>query len=159
MIRAGTSADADAVARVHVRTWQEAYAHVFPPQQLSKLSVERRAAQWREWPPLVAEVGGAVVGFVSVGASRDNEAGGELFDIYVDPDHWGNGIGRELMAAGEDRLRALGQTDVFLWVLEDNPRARRFYERASWYDDGGRRQVAFLGVDVQEVRYRKRLDS
>jgi ribosomal protein S18 acetylase RimI-like enzyme len=99
-----------------------------------------------------------VVGFISVGASRDNEAGGELFAIYVDPDHWGSGVGRELMAAGEERLRELGHTDVFLWVLEDNPRARRFYERAGWYDDGGRRQVTFLGVDAPEVRYRKRLD-
>jgi hypothetical protein len=70
LIRAGTPGDAEAVARVHVRTWQVAYAHVFPSQRLAELSVERLAAQWREWPPLVAEVDGTVVGFVSIGPSR-----------------------------------------------------------------------------------------
>jgi GNAT superfamily N-acetyltransferase len=115
---------------VHVRTWQAAYEHVFPPERLAELSVERRAAQWRESPPLVAEIGGTVVGFVSVGASRDADASGELFAIYVEPDHWGTGVGGDLLAAGEQRLRELGHTDAILWVLEDNPRARRFYERA-----------------------------
>lgn len=156
LIRAGTPADAEAVARVHVRTWQTAYAHVFPPDRLAELSVEARAAQWREQPPLVAEVEGTVVGFVSVGASREG-ASGELFAIYVDPIHWGTGVGRDLIAAGEQRLRELGHTDVVLWVLDDNPRARRFYEQAGWHYDGERRLITFLGVEASEVRYRKGL--
>ena len=159
VIRAGTPVDADAVGRVHVRTWQAAYRHVFPRERLGELSVERRAAQWRESPPLVAEVEGTVVGFVSVGASRDRDANGELFAIYVDPDHWGSGVGRALIAAGEQLLRELGYTDVILWVLEDNPRARRFYERAGWRADGTSRPITFLGIKVPEVRYRKRLGA
>jgi GNAT superfamily N-acetyltransferase len=142
---------------VHVRTWQVAYAHVFPSQRLAELSVERLAAQWREWPPLVAEVDGTVVGFVTIGPSRDSDASGELFAIYVDPDHWGTGVGRELMAAGERGLRKLGHLDAILWVLEDNPRARHFYERAGWHHDGTRRPIEFLGIEVPEVRYRKQL--
>jgi GNAT superfamily N-acetyltransferase len=73
----------------HVRSWQAAYAHVLPAERLAELSVERRARQWRDWPPLLAESGDVVVGFVSVGASRDADADGELFAIYVDPDHRG----------------------------------------------------------------------
>jgi GNAT superfamily N-acetyltransferase len=96
-----------------------------------------------------------VVGFVSVGASRDADASGELFAIYVEPDHWGTGVGGDLLAAGEQRLRELGHTDAILWVLEDNPRARRFYERAGWSRDGARRPITFLGVEVPEARYRK----
>jgi ribosomal protein S18 acetylase RimI-like enzyme len=99
-----------------------------------------------------------VVGFVSVGACREADADGELFAIYVDPDHWGSGLGRELIAAGEERLRDLGLEDSVLWVLEDNPRARRLYERAGWRTDGGRRLVTFLGVEVSEVRYRKQMN-
>jgi GNAT superfamily N-acetyltransferase len=108
VIRPGTPADAVAVARVQVRTWQAAYAHVFPAERLAELSIERRADQWRGWPPLVAVADGVIVGFVSVGARRDDDAGGELFAIYVDPEHWGTGVGRELIAAGEERLRELG---------------------------------------------------
>jgi GNAT superfamily N-acetyltransferase len=159
VIRAGTPADAEAVGRLHVRTWQAAYPHVFPPERLAELSVERLTAQWRESPPFVAEAEGTVVGFVSVGASRDSDANGELFAIYVDPDHWGTGVGRALIAAGEQRLRELGLTDVILWVLEDNPRARRFYEQAGWHADGTSRPITFRGIEVPEVRYRKRLGT
>ena len=142
-----------------MRTWQAAYAHVFSAEQLGGLSVERRAEMWRETPPLVAEADGRVIGFVSVGASRDDDAEGELFAIYVHPDHWGTGAGRELIAAGEERLRELGHSDVVLWVLDDNPRARRFYEVAGWKVDGTTRPIEIFGIEVPEVRYRKRLQD
>jgi hypothetical protein len=43
-------------------------------------------------------------------------------------------------------------------VLEDNPRARRFYERAGWALDGGRKAEPRWGVRAPEVRYRKRFE-
>ena len=46
--------------------------------------------------------------------------------------------------------------EVTLWVLEDNPRARAFYEHAGWSVDGGRKAEARWGVRAPEVRYRKR---
>jgi ribosomal protein S18 acetylase RimI-like enzyme len=142
---------------VHVRTWQAAYARVFPPERLAELSVGPRAEQWRKSPPLVGEIEGTVAGFVSVGASRDGDSNGELFAIYVDPDHWSTGVGRALITAGEERLRELGYTDAILWVLDDNPRARRFYERAGWHHDGTTRPIEIFGIQVTEVRYRKEL--
>ena len=140
---------------MHVRSWQAAYAHVLPAERLEELSVERRALQWRDRPPLLAESGGVIVGFVSVGASRDADADGELFAIYVDPDYWGSGVGRKLIAAGEERLRELGHVVAILWVLADNPRARRFYERSGWQRDGTIRPIEIFGIEVAEVRYRK----
>jgi len=157
VVRRGTPDDAEAVARVHVQAWQAAYAHVFPREPLAELSVERRVPQWRERPPLVAEAGGVIVGFVSVGAGRDADADGELFAIYVDPDHWQTGIGRALMTAAEEHLRDLGHAEAILWVLADNPRACRFYERVGWYCDGTTRPIEVFGVEVPEVRYRKEL--
>jgi ribosomal protein S18 acetylase RimI-like enzyme len=157
VIRRGTLDDALGVARVQVETWQATYAHVLPPERLQALSVEERAVQWRTNPPIVAEVDGEVVGFVSVGASRDADADGELYAIYVLPKHWSTGAGRALMEAGEAALRGLRHHDVVLWVLEDNPRARRFYERAGWATDGAVRNIEIFGDQVPEVRYRKRL--
>jgi ribosomal protein S18 acetylase RimI-like enzyme len=157
VIRPGTAADAEGVALVQVETWQAAYAHVLPHEQLQAFSVERPTEQWRAYPPIVAEVDGEVVGFVSVGASRDDDADGELYAIYVHPDHWGTGVGRALMEAGEAELRRLGHRDVVLWVLDDNPRARRFYERAEWATDGATRGIEIFGAEVPEVRYRKLL--
>jgi RimJ/RimL family protein N-acetyltransferase len=157
MIRSASSSDAAAVARVQVRTWQQAYGQLFPAEKLASHSLEKRTEQWRRWPPLVAERNGEIVGFVSVGPSRDDDADGELYAIYVDPDHWRTGIGRELLRAGEQRLRQLGRTEVVLWVFTDNLVARAFYEANGWRPDGTRRPTKIFGVSVQEVRYRKTL--
>jgi ribosomal protein S18 acetylase RimI-like enzyme len=157
VIRPGTADDAEGVARVQVETWQVAYAHALPQDRLQALSVDQRVEQWRRWPPIVAEIDGEIAGFVSVGGARDDDADGELYAIYVHPDYWSTGTGRALMEAGEAELRRLGHRDVVLWVLDDNPRARRFYELAGWSADGNARVVEMFGFDVSEVRYAKTL--
>jgi GNAT superfamily N-acetyltransferase len=157
VIRQGTAADAEAVAEVHVRTWQAAYAHVLPRERLLSLSAADRAESWRRSPPLVAEVDGKIVGFVSVGWSREAGGDGDLYAIYVLPEHWETGVGRTLIEAGESKLRELGHGRASLWVLEDNPRARRFYEAAGWSTDGTTRPIEIFGTLVPEIEYRKQL--
>jgi len=161
-IRRATVDDARAIAEAHVRAWQVAYRHAFPAEKLDALSVEERAARWRlnvaEQDVLVAEDAGEVVGWASAGPGRDDDTEGELYGLYVLPEAWGRGAGRALIAQVERDLGARYR-DATLWVLEDNPRARRFYERAGWEHDGGRKREPFLGVEVDEVRYRKRLGA
>jgi GNAT superfamily N-acetyltransferase len=156
LVRAAVPEDAEAIAAVHVRAWQVAYAHVFPPERLAGLDEAARSRQWREgletdWSALVLDDGS---GFASVGPSRDVEGEGELYAIYVDPEHWGTGRGRALMEAGLAALRADGFEEATLWVLDDNPRARRFYEAAGWRLDGAEKPDEFLGTEIREVRYR-----
>jgi mycothiol synthase len=158
-VRPAAVADAAAIADVHTRTWQAAYAHVFGSERLAGMDVEARAVRWRRWladgeTAFVAERDGAVVGFVWTGPSRDEDAEGELYAIYVVPDAWGSGAGSALMRAGVEAMRAAGNRDAILWVLADNPRARRFYEREGWALDGARKDEEFLGLRVPEVRYR-----
>jgi len=141
-----------------VETWQAAYAHALPPDQLETLSLAEAVERSQHRPPtFVAELSGEIAGFVSVGASRDPGTDGELFAIYVHPGHWGTGVGRALIDAGETELRRLGHKEAVLWVLDDNPRARRFYELAGWSVDGAAREIEIFGFDVSEVRYAKRL--
>ena len=163
LVRPARREDAAAIADVHVRTWRAAYEHVFGAERLAGIGDGRRA-RWEERlaDPLpggqvfVAEEAGRVVGFVSVGDSREEPGKGELFAIYVLPEAWGSGAGSALMATALDALR--GYSSATLWVLEDNPRARRFYEREGWILDGGRRDEEILGVTVTEVRYRITFD-
>jgi ribosomal protein S18 acetylase RimI-like enzyme len=164
VVRPATPADAEGIARVHVRTWQGAYAHVFPAKELASVSIDRRTDYWRtaladSTTVLVAEVDGEVAGFADVGSSHDADGHGvgELRAIYVEPAHWDAGIGRELGVAADESLRALGFDEATLWVLEDNPRARRFYEAGGWRLDGASRTGTHLGVETREVRYRKAL--
>jgi GNAT superfamily N-acetyltransferase len=164
--RPATPDDAAAIARVHVESWQVAYAHVFPPERLAELSTERRARWWSSEltdPPertevLVDDEGGRPVGFASVGPARDEDTDAtrtaELYAIYVLPERWGSGFGRQLMDAAVAACEQLGFQEAVLWVLEDNPRARRFYEAAGWQLDGASKADTFLDCPVTEVRYR-----
>ena len=132
-----------------MRTWQAAYEHVFGAERLATLDLEERRRRWQERLDapephlrlLVAEdEGERVVGFASAGASRDTDGEGELYAIYALPEAWGGGAGRALMHAALEALREEGFDTATLWVLEDNPRARRFYEREGWaLDDGAAR--------------------
>ena len=51
----------------------------------------------------------------------------------------------------------LGYQQAVLWVLPENRRARRFYEIGGWVCEGVQRTQTVWGVDVAEVRYRRRL--
>jgi ribosomal protein S18 acetylase RimI-like enzyme len=160
-VRLARPTDAAAVAEVHVRSWQQAYEHVFGPERLAAIDVEhrRRIAERliADGRVAVAEDGaGRIVGFVGVGPSTDVEGEGELYAIYVVAEAWGSGAGSALMDAAKDLLRA-SYDEATLYVLEDNPRARRFYEREGWALDGVTKSDEFLGLPVPEVRYRIRL--
>ena len=162
IVRAARRADAEAIERIRIRGWQIGYRHVFPPEKLDRLEVDWTL--WRQrierpptgWTTLVAESSGRVLGFLSIGPSRDEIAVGEVYAVYVDPDDWRRGTGRALLARGEERL-AEDYAEATLWVLEDNPRACGFYESAGWSADGGRQTIERLGVLASEVRYRKLL--
>jgi ribosomal protein S18 acetylase RimI-like enzyme len=156
LVRAAVPEDAEAIAAVHVRAWQVGYAHAFPPERLAELDVVSRTRWWRDglesgWTVLVTE---DMSGFVGFGPSRDADNEGEIYTIYVAPEHWGRGRGRALMDAALEALRADGYPGAILWVLDDNPRARRFYEAAGWETDGATKEDEFLDTRVREVRYR-----
>ena len=146
-----------------MRTWQAAYEHAFGAERLAAIDLRAREERWRQRLAepedrrgivLVAEEEGSVVGFASCGESRDTAGEAELYAIYVLPETWGSGAGPALMAAAVAALRTSGFATASLWVLEDNPRARRFYEREGWARDGGRREEEFLDTTVTEVSYR-----
>lgn len=163
-IRLATPDDAEAIATVHVRTWQFAYRGQIADAYLDNMSVQRGAARWRErlMAPdaqertLVAEVAGEIVGFCVVGRSRDADADatvGELYSIHVDAQSMNQGVGSALLKAGEAFLGEQGFALATLWVLEGNQRARRFYERKGWYPDGARKEDEIANAMLAQVRY------
>ena len=83
---------------------------------------------------------------------------GELCALYVDPDHWGRGIGVALVSAARARLFDLGFREAILWVLEGNVRAERFYRRDQWTPDGAQRTEGVWGLKVNDLRYRRELE-
>ena len=56
--------------------------------------------------------------------------------MYVSADHRGSGVASALLAEAERLVAAAGHRQAWLAVVPGNARARRFYERSGWVDDG-----------------------
>ena len=158
-VRPATPEDARAIAEIMVETWRAAYVGVMPQEVLDGLDVEERARSWKHWigvettRQFVAERSGFGVGFASVGPCRHEEESGEVYAIYVRPAAWGTGSGWALMDAAVEWL-AERWPQAILWVAEENPRARRFYERYGWVAESTRVEEVVPGASVPEVLYR-----
>lgn len=94
----------------------------------------------------------AVVGYTAV-----HPDDGEMFLLFVHPARAGRGIGRTLLAAAHDALRAAGCRQAFLYVHEQNERALAVYAAAGYRADGTDRVSDFRGTSVREVRLVKPL--
>jgi GNAT superfamily N-acetyltransferase len=173
IIRPAEPDDAREITAVWVRAWQVAYAGVVPAEFLMAMDVESHVPYRRKRiaelaPPsamLVACEDEGVVGFANVSGYRTDPGEtvgpdvGEVCGIYVHPSRWSTGTGYALMEAAVAQLRKTGFTDVRLWVLDENPRARRFYERFGYVADGAAKMFTVdrdgpNEAEVREVRYR-----
>jgi GNAT superfamily N-acetyltransferase len=137
-IRPARADEADALAALQAEASLAALAHVFPPDRYPYPHDAVRE-RWRQVVVdpaarvLVAEDGGATVGAAALRR-------GWLDGFYVVPARWGTGVAPAL----HDRaLEQLGPGEARLWVLEANARARRFYERRGWRENGTTRVVPF----------------
>jgi ribosomal protein S18 acetylase RimI-like enzyme len=124
-VRTAGPSDAAAMGALVVRAWQAAYRGLMPDDYLDGLAVDDRTDQWTRIltsepdPPravFVAEDDGRVVGFVAVGGEMGvtDATRGEVYAIDVDPDRWGRGVGRALLAAGCGHLRGVGLATAVL---------------------------------------------
>jgi ribosomal protein S18 acetylase RimI-like enzyme len=171
-LRVATPEDAAAIAHVHIASAVAAYQPTFG-EEYTGGDFDRRLEQWQRIltrdptlePPAAERVfvacqDGVIVGFCGVGASRDADAGtdGEVHMLYVHPDYWRSGIGKRLFDAGIAYLIERGFPEATLWVLQENARARSFYEREGWRPDGGRKP-AYSRPDIFQIRYRRSLNG
>ncbi|MFI6638040.1 GNAT family N-acetyltransferase [Streptomyces sp. NPDC050504] len=162
--------DCEAVAELRVSGWRAAYAGLVPRSYLDAMDAAADAARRREFlagptapavTNVVAEDGTGVVGWAAYGPYREGSeriAGTcELYAIYLRPERVGTGVGRALLADVLERVSGAGFTEVRLWVLRENARARRFYERAGFVFDGAEEPWEVDGTVVPEVRYARGL--
>ncbi len=169
-VRLACRAELRRIAEIHVRSWQAVYKGLLPQDFLDALDpadgLDRReqafaVIDWHSGGILVAADGDELCGFANVGPTRDDDADesqvGEVRAIYLAPDAWGQGFGRELMAAALERLAHAGFAQATLWVLDTNARARRFYEAAGFQPDGSAKYDDTRGFRLCEIRYRRTL--
>jgi ribosomal protein S18 acetylase RimI-like enzyme len=151
-LRSAVPSDAAAIGAVFDAAVRAGWAYLgnlaaepmFTPQDWDQLVADHQ-------PPDVLLVAvddtDGVVGYTAV-----HPADGEMFLLFVHPGYAGRGIGRALLAAAHDALRAAGCADAFLFVHEQNERALAVYTAAGYRPDGSDRVSDFRGTCVREVR-------
>jgi histidine triad (HIT) family protein len=159
-IRRAGPPDAARVAELHVEGWQEFRAFV-PADVIARRTVATRTDEWakflREGPSgtwtNVAELDGAVVGFVSsrLLATPEYGARGEIKNLFVAAGHRGSGVGKALLADAARRLAANGGEPIVLYSFTGNP-YRRAYERLGGAVVG-ERPTEWDGIVVPETAY------
>lgn len=136
--RLASLADAEAIAELHASSWRRTYRGSYPDAFLDGDLIGNRRAVWRErlGRPLdnqfvcVAVDETRVAGFVCAFGHEDPEWGSLIDNLHVSHAFQRKGIASALMrSAGAWLASAHGDCGVYLWVLEANANARRFYER------------------------------
>jgi len=156
-VRPAMPDDAEGIAKVHVKGWQEAYAGLLPQEVLDRQTVPYRLRTWtthlgetpgNRWTFVAVDPAAGVVGFA--GATRSKPATfGPAFKVpvlYILQSHARQGLGRCLMHALAGVLADQGPGEVALWSLAGNRPARAFYAAI------GGRLVAMLAEPERGAR-------
>jgi GNAT superfamily N-acetyltransferase len=153
------------------RPWRRMLVAETEPAGEPAAGTRADAAALPPGPDPAAGQGTEIVGYASYGPERDvdgtpslcpADAGSpdvciaELYALYVAPAWWSTGTGRALMKRVLSEVRGEGYPRMTLWVLEENARARRFYERSGFRVAGEKHVLYGLG-GVIEVRYDREL--
>ena len=157
-VRPARKTDVDAIRAVASRTWLHTYGGVIAEDAISDVldrsytrDAVRHYLETRGMSLHVAELDSTVVGFVT--HCSTSESVHDVFAIYVDPTVQGGGVGWALWKAVLQTARDSGTTAIELWVLEQNPVSRNWYERQGGVIVG--RQVrSFSDGPQTELRYR-----
>ena len=156
-------ADAEALARVHVRSWRETYRGLLPDAYLARMSeaaFTRRFRRALTYPgpnevTLAAAARDGLLGYVQGGPSRAGVADeAEIATLYVLRAAQGLGAGRRLMIGAARALAAQGARTLAISVLRDNIRARGFYEHLGGEAEPARPERGPGGALLHEVTYR-----
>lgn len=129
--RPATADDAPAIAQLWFDGWRDGHLGNVPDELLplrTRESFDTRAVAGID-SALVADVDGDLAGFVMV-------VGDEVEQVYVSAAHRGTGVASALLTEAERLVREGGHTQAWLAVVPGNARARRFYERSGWTDEG-----------------------
>lgn len=131
ILRTATKEDATTIAEIWRLGWRDGHLGLVP-RELAEARTEEsfrvRAAE-RASEMTVAVVDGVIAGFVLV-------VGDEVEQVYVSASHRGTGVADALLSEAERQVRANGHSNGWLAVVAGNARARAFYERAGWRDEG-----------------------
>ena len=150
------------IAYIQATSWQAAYRGIIPDANLDEFTPKKRTGIIRK---SIATSGQTYfllcvdfnpIGMIVLGKARDMDAQkdtGEVLAIYLLPDYWGAGYGYQMLDFAMKWLQNEGYRLVFVWALQENSRARAFYERFGFVLDV-KTDTIEIGKPLIMVRYR-----
>jgi len=145
------------ISNIYENSWKFAYSGIVPQNYLDSIPKGRWANRINRegMNNLVLIENGVIIGTASFCKSRWEQYNdyGEIVSIYFLPDYMGKGYGNYLLKKCVDELKSLGYDKMLLWVLEDNHRARRFYEKNGFICSDEYIDDNIGGKDLREVMY------
>jgi ribosomal protein S18 acetylase RimI-like enzyme len=135
--RDATSHDALAIAHLHATSWQENYKGIWKDEFLEGKVFENRLEVWKHrlgfsdetQKVILAEWNGQICGFACTYLNKDMVWGSYLDNLHVAKDFKGQGIGKNLMSLAAAWVTHHNpDSGFYLYVLEKNEKARRFYD-------------------------------
>lgn len=158
-IRLATLGDAMICADIHTRSWSFTYDGVVPKDIIDAYNT-RWPIIWRKMlanntnSHYVIICDSTIIGFFTISVSRDEDLKDysyEIVGMYLDPNYVGLGYGKQTMDWIKAEIKNRGYHIISLWVLEENNRARAFYEKSGFSVDGKMKPSGL--ADTCEVRY------
>ncbi len=159
--RKATVDDVKDISRIYAQSWKTAYVGMVPQRFLDTIDDERWVEKFSRdigdgtLQALMICDGDTPAGCAAFGASRDEkmQGWGEIVSIYLHPEYFGRGYGEALLMATVGALKEQGYERIYLWVLRENERARRFYEKHGFVDNGDACMLDFMGEELVDLRY------
>ena len=138
--RRAQAGDLEAIAKLHVLSWQTAYRGFLPDRLLDSRRWEEALDSWtstfNSYPDnlsVVTDSNGKMVGLCCAGPVVDVAKSGpfefEIYGLHVAPEFHRQGIGRLMVGDVFQRMASLGCGSAIVWTLENLIQSRRFYEK------------------------------
>ncbi len=145
------------ISNIYERSWKFAYKDIIPQNYLDSIpeGCWANSIAKEGMTNLVLIKNGIAIGTASFCKSRWKQYNdyGEIVSIYFLPDYMGKGYGTHLLKKCIEDLKALGYDKILLWVLEDNLRARKFYEKNGFVCSFVYLTDNIGGKELREVMY------
>ncbi|SFE49154.1 Ribosomal protein S18 acetylase RimI [Peptostreptococcaceae bacterium pGA-8] len=153
--------DRNLISKIYEDSWRHAYRGIISQEYLDKIPKGHwsKAFDISDWNTVVCIHDGKYIGTSSFCKSRFEKYNdlGEVISIYLLPEYMGLGYGKQLLDFVVEQLKEQGYTEAFLWVLEENERARNFYEKYGFKLDNDYLEDTIAGKELREVRYTLKL--
>jgi RimJ/RimL family protein N-acetyltransferase len=156
---AENEADSISASYIYAMSWKVGYKGILSETTLEDLSADQWVKFFNEnyktkrFEIAIMNIDGEDVGAGGYGLSRDYEGMGEITSIYFLPETWGKGYSQKLMDFIVDRINEMDYHKIHVCVLEENVRARRFYEKYGFALSDGKKTITIKGEDKEYVEY------